>query len=80
MGGPGYRGSVYGSHVGLGGWVCGGCLFDFFSFFFAVIVLGGGFFFASRVPLCLRVHGFGAFGFLWEREQVCDNVKRCKGG
>ena len=36
--------------------------------------------FASRVPLCLHVRGFDAFGFLWEREQVCDNVKRCKGG
>ena len=35
-------------------------------------------FFVSRVPLCVR--DFGAFGFLWEREQVCDNVKRCKGG
>ena len=25
---------------------------------------------ASRVLFC--VHGLGAFGFLWEREQVCE--------
>ena len=60
-------------------WVCGVSFFYFFSFLLRVIFLGRGFF-ASRVPLCLRVRGFGAFGFLWERGQVCDNVKRCKGG
>ena len=34
-------------------------------------VLGGGGWSASRVLLCVCVPRFGAFGFLWEREQVC---------
>jgi len=27
---------------------------------------------ASGVFLCVRVRRLGAFGFLWEREQVCE--------
>ena len=27
---------------------------------------------ASRDLLCVRVRMLGAFGFLWEREQVCE--------
>ena len=27
---------------------------------------------ASRSLLCVRVRRLGAFGFLWEREQVCE--------
>ena len=34
------------------------------------LLFSAGVFFASRVPLCLRVRGFGAFGFLWERETI----------
>jgi len=34
-----------------------------------LVVLGGGWS-ASRVLLCVR--RLGAFGFLWEREQMCE--------
>ena len=34
-----------------------------------LLVLGGGWS-ASRVLLCVR--RLGAFGFLWEREQMCE--------
>ena len=36
-----------------------------------LVVLGGGWS-ASRVLLCVRVRRLGAFGFLWEREQMCE--------
>ena len=36
-----------------------------------LFVLGGGWS-SSRVLLCVHVHRLGGFGFLWEREQVCE--------
>jgi hypothetical protein len=36
-----------------------------------LLVPGGGFS-ASRVLLSVRVRRLGAFGFLWEREKVCE--------
>jgi len=36
-----------------------------------LFVLGGGWS-ASRVLVCVRVRRLGAFGFLWQREQVCE--------
>jgi hypothetical protein len=30
---------------------------------------------AHFVWLCVRVHRLGSFYFLWEREQVCENVE-----
>ena len=36
-----------------------------------LLVPGGGLS-ASRVLLCVRVRRLGAFGFLWETEQVCE--------
>jgi len=62
------------------GWGCVWVRFSDFFFFLLGAIFLGRFFFASRDPLCLRVRGSGAFGFLWEREQMCDNVKMCEGG
>jgi len=38
----------------------------------SVLLVPGGGLSASRVLLCVRVRGFGSFGFLWEREQVYE--------
>ena len=39
-----------------------------------LFVLGGGWS-ASRVLPCVRVRRLGTFGFVWEREQVCEMLK-----
>jgi len=54
------------------GGFCGIGLYDILSLFFGTfcsrrgVGLPPGFFF------CVRVRRLGAFGFLWEREQVCE--------
>ena len=37
-----------------------------------LFVLVWGVWSASRILLCVRVHRLGAFGFLWEREQLWE--------
>jgi len=62
---------VFGGGGGGGGGMTFAGLVSLTSYSSELLVLGGGWS-ASRVLLCVRVHRLGPFGFLWEREQVCE--------
>ena len=66
------------SYFGRGGWFLRDCLVWHLLFVLFIFLILGNFLFsvwdwpASVVLLYVRVRRLGAFGFLWEKEQLCE--------